>query len=174
MSHSHSHVAHVLLSLAVVPSSISFYEGMLVASFPISEERGGPTRKGSLDVFTSFFLPSFLPSSRLVSNSLNFLLLLSVPFDARENFRNFARPFRAKNTRAKKRSSVYTSRSGREREIKDGDLASFRASLLFGPVLFVDRRFCINRNLSPPKTKPPVKRGIVDRSSLCCSRRALS
>lgn len=118
-----------------------------------------------------FSLPS---SSRAlpVSNSLNFLLLLSVPFDAQENFRNFARPFKA-SVRAKKRSSVYTSRSRRDREIKPGDFASFRTSLLFGLVLFVNRRFCINRNLSPPKTKLPWR---VESWTevFCCLRRALS
>lgn len=108
------------------PSSTSFHEGRLVASFRIRRREGEPSRKRTLDLFTSPFLSSrrALPSA---SNSLNFLLLLSVPFDARENFRNFARPFKA-STRAKKRSSVYTSRSRREREIKAGDLASFRAS----------------------------------------------
>lgn len=103
--------------------------------FPYPKKEGDPVQK-RISRCLRFFLPSCLPSSRLVSNSLDFLPLLPVPFDARENFRNFARPFKAKTHGAKKRSSVYTSRSGREREIKDGDLASFRASLLFGPVLF--------------------------------------
>lgn len=119
----HNHLVPLALSRGtrvvatrVVPSSISFYEGMLVASFPIRRKRGDRPEKGSLDVFASSFLPSFLPSSCLVSNSLDFLLPLPVPFDARENFRNFARPFRA-NTRAKKRSSVYILR-GRDESAK--------------------------------------------------------
>lgn len=125
---------------------LDIFLGRLVASF--HTRRREPSRKRSLDVFTSPFLHSsrFLP----VSNSLNFLLL---PFDARENFRNFARPFKA-STRVKKRSSVYTSRSRREREIKAGDFASFRASPLFA-WCSLSIGFCINRNLLPPKTKPP-------------------
>lgn len=61
----------------------------------LSEERGGDPVQKRISRCLRFFLPSFLPSSRLVSNSLDFLLLPSVPFDARENFRNFARPFKA-------------------------------------------------------------------------------
>jgi len=93
-----------------------------------------------LRFFISFFVLPCFELSQLPTTFLG-------SFDAWENFRNFARPFKA-STRAKKRSSVYISWSRREREIKDGDFTSFRASLLF-----VDRRFCINRNLSLPKTK---------------------
>lgn len=139
----HNHLVPLALSRGtrvvatrVVPSSISFYEGMLGRFFPYPKKEGDPVQK-RISRCLRFFLPSFLPSSRLVSNSLDFLLLLPVPFDARENFRNFARPFKANAHGAKKRSSVYILRGRRrEREIKDGDLASFRASLLFGPVLF--------------------------------------
>lgn len=85
VSHSHSHVAHVLsLDVPFAPHRSRRF-------FPYSKREGDPSRKRSLDVFTS----PFLPSSHPVSNSLNFLLLLSVSFDARENFRNFARPFKA-------------------------------------------------------------------------------
>lgn len=63
----HNHLVPLALSRGtrvvatrVVSSSISFYEGMLVASFPIRRKRGTPSRKGSLDVFASSFLPAFL------------------------------------------------------------------------------------------------------------------
>lgn len=60
MSHSHSHVAHVLLPLASSPPRYRSMRGCSVASFPIRRKRGTPSRKGSLDVFASSFLPSFL------------------------------------------------------------------------------------------------------------------
>lgn len=63
----HNHLVPLALSRGtrvvatrVVPSSITFYEGMLVASFPIRRKRGTPSRKGSLSM--SSLLPSFLPS----------------------------------------------------------------------------------------------------------------
>lgn len=103
----------------------------------LSEERGGARPEKDLPM--SSLLPSFLPSfsSRLVSNSLDFLLLLPVPFDARGELPEFRASIQSEHTRGEEtKFRLYTSRSGREREIKDGDLASFRASLLFGPVLF--------------------------------------
>jgi len=99
----------------------------------------------------SLLLPSFLRHALFQTPSTSYHFS-RFSLTLWENFRNFARPFKA-STRAKKWSSVYTSRSRREREIKNDNFASFRASLR--PVLFVDRCFCINRNFSPPKTKPP-------------------
>lgn len=60
MSHSHSHVAHVLLPLASSPPRYRSTRGCS-SLLSLSEERGGPRpEKGSLDVFASSFLPAFL------------------------------------------------------------------------------------------------------------------
>lgn len=140
---------------------------VLVASFRTRRERGTLPEK---DLSMSSLLPSFHHLTLFQTPSTSYYFSRFLLMLGRTSGISRAH---SKRVYAKKRSSVYISRSRREREIKAGDFASFRASLLFGPVLFVDRRFCINRNLSPPKTKPPWREESWT-EVLCCSRRALS
>lgn len=107
----HNHLVPLALSRGtrvvvtrVVPSSISFYEGMLVASFPIRRKRGTVQKK---DLSMSSLLPSFLPSSCLVSNSLDFLLLPSVPFDARVELPEFRASIQSEHTGEETKFRLY-------------------------------------------------------------------
>lgn len=156
--HSHSHVAHVCCHSRRPLLDIPRREARLL--YPKREREREKIffsfRKRSLDVFASPLplVSRVLSLFRTPSTSYyfsRFPLTLGRTSGISHVYSKQART----HGLSKKRSSVYTSRSRPEREIKPGDFASFRASLLFGLVLFVDRRFCINRNLSPPKTKPP-------------------
>lgn len=116
-------------------------------------EREGNRPTSEKDLSMSSLLPSFLRHALFQTPSTSYYF-----FQFPLTLGRTSGILRALSKRTHgRRSEVPFILRGRDgsAQIKNGDFASFRASLLFDPVLFVNRCFCINRNLSPPKTKPP-------------------
>lgn len=85
--------------------------------FPHPKKEGEPVQK-RISRCLRFFLPSFLPSRLALSQTPSTSYYFSrFPLTLGENFRNFARPFKANTHGAKKRSSVYILR-GRDESAK--------------------------------------------------------